>query len=252
MKQFFEEYGGVSLGILAVLVLVAIVNPVGGGVKNSLTGITKGFDDKMKNGLNNSGFGFGGDSLPEQTISLATGQKITIGGKEYTVIENVQDNQYKVLATDLANNGEGIAFDDNSNDYKTSTIATYLDNDYYNSLPENIKNAIVETPIQQKISSTGYDNGKNSPTWTGEVKEGGAHKVFIPSWDEFTKVAGGTDATTLGSFMNSLTICLRDTHFSYVLYVNYLGTLKSQQPISVYNIRPAMVIDLSKINFAIK
>lgn len=33
MKQFFEEYGGVSLGILAVLVLVAIVNPVGGGQK---------------------------------------------------------------------------------------------------------------------------------------------------------------------------------------------------------------------------
>ena len=33
MKQFFEEYGGVSLGILAVLVLVAIVNPVGGGSK---------------------------------------------------------------------------------------------------------------------------------------------------------------------------------------------------------------------------
>lgn len=27
MKQFFEEYGGVSLGILAVLVLIAIVNP---------------------------------------------------------------------------------------------------------------------------------------------------------------------------------------------------------------------------------
>lgn len=27
MKQFFEEYGGVSLGILAVLVLIAIVSP---------------------------------------------------------------------------------------------------------------------------------------------------------------------------------------------------------------------------------
>ena len=27
MKRFFEEYGGVSLGILAVLVLVAIVSP---------------------------------------------------------------------------------------------------------------------------------------------------------------------------------------------------------------------------------
>ena len=33
MKRFFEEYGGVSLGILAVLVLVAIVSPVGGGSK---------------------------------------------------------------------------------------------------------------------------------------------------------------------------------------------------------------------------
>lgn len=36
MKQFFEQYGGVALGILALLVLIAIITPVGNIIKTSL------------------------------------------------------------------------------------------------------------------------------------------------------------------------------------------------------------------------
>lgn len=250
MKRFFEEYGGVSLGILAVLVLIAIVNPVGGGIKNSLTGITKGFDNKMTNGLNNSGTGFG-DSTPEQTISLTTGQKITIANKEYTVIENVEGNQYKVLATNTLQH----KFDanSNSNNYATSEIATYLDGEYYDSLDASIKDAIVETPIQQKISSIGYDNGKNSPTWTGEVKEGGTHKVFLPSWDEVTKVYG-TTPDKLNAYTptpNSWT-WLRDIYSSLVLHVFSNGRLSNSSPNCNGYVRPAFVLDLSKVEYTTK
>ena len=54
MKQFFEEYGGVALGILAVLVLIAMVSPIGNAIKGSLTGITNSFSDKMDAGLTNA------------------------------------------------------------------------------------------------------------------------------------------------------------------------------------------------------
>lgn len=59
MKQFFEEYGGVALGILAVLVLIAMVSPIGTVIKNSLTGVTNSFSNKMTEGLNNSNFDVG-------------------------------------------------------------------------------------------------------------------------------------------------------------------------------------------------
>ena len=86
----------------------------------------------------------------------AYGTKLTIEGKEYTVIE-CNSTQRKVFATDTFQN----AFDDNnSNNYATSTIATYLNDDYYKSLDPKIQSAIVETTIQQKVSSTGYEYSK--------------------------------------------------------------------------------------------
>lgn len=178
--------------------------------------------------------------------TITTGDLLTIEGKEYIVIEHIKDDQYKVLANELASSDTktfGL-----TNEYKTSKIAIYLDNDYYNSLPENIRNAIIETPIQQKVFSTGYDNGKNSPTWTDEVKEGGTHKVFLPSWEELTKAAGGTTPTILQTFVNGKYVWLRDICSYCVLYVGVNGYLSNDYPYNICYVRPAFVIDLSKVN----
>ena len=70
--------------------------------------------------------------------TITTGDLLTIEGKEYIVIEHIKDDQYKVLANELASSDTktfGL-----TNEYKTSKIAIYLDNDYYNSLPKNIRN----------------------------------------------------------------------------------------------------------------
>ena len=184
------------------------------------------------------------------TVTLTAGQEIEIEGKKYTVIEQVEGNKYKVLATDLANSGEDKKFDDNcSNNYATSTIATYLDGEYYNNLPENTRNAIMKTGIQQKVSLTGYDNGKNSPTWTGETKDAGIHKVFLPSWDELTKAARSTDKKTLQTFVNGKYVWLRDTYDSYVLFVYNDGHLNNSHPNGNGCVRPAFVLDLSKVEY---
>ena len=178
---------------------------------------------------------------------ITTGTKLTIEGKEYIVIEHIKDDQYKVLANGLASSDTKTF--GSTNEYKISRIATYLDNDYYNSLPENTRNAIVETPIQQKISSTGYDNGKNSPTWTGETKDAGIHKVFLPSWDEITKAARSTDKETLQPFVNGKYVWLRDTYSNLVLAMGVNGYLGNDYPYSIYYVRPAFVIDLSKVKY---
>ena len=176
---------------------------------------------------------------------ITTGKVLTIEGQEYIVIENVQGNQYKVLSNELASSDTKTF--GSTNEYKTSRIATYLDNDYYNSLPENIRNAIVETSIQQKIFSTGYDNGKNSPTWTGETKDAGIHKVFLPSWDEMTIAAGGTDKETLQTFVNGKYVWLRDTYSNLVLAMGVNGNLGNDYPYNIYYVRPAFVLDISKV-----
>lgn len=197
----------------------------------------------MKDGLDNSGFGFGNDSV---TVNLTSGQIITIEGKEYTVIENVEGNKYKVLTNDTFEK----AFDvNNSDNYATSTIATYLDNDYCNSLDESIRNAIVDTSIQQKVLKTW---GGNNPTDWDTPKDAGTHKVFLPSWDELTKATGGTDAATLKTFFNSKYVWLRDTYNSVVLFVNSNGILYHYNPSKNYGVRPAFVLNLSKVEYTIK
>ena len=253
MKRFFEEYGAIALAILAVLVLIAIVSPVDGKIKESLTGTAKGFDEKMTNGLNSSGFGFGAGSGGTEISGVTTGKVLTIEGKEYTVIENVQGTQYKVLATEYANSGQEMKFGDNNN-YATSPIATYLDNDYYNGLNANIKNAIVETSIQQKVALTRPDKGTNSPTWSDETKDMGTHKVFLPSWEELTKAAGGTNKATLKTF-NGEFIWLRDAWDNGCVFGvggNNDGFLYDSSYRSNHCIRPAFVLDLSKVNYTVK
>lgn len=169
---------------------------------------------------------------------------IEIEGKGYTIIEQVEGSKYMVLASDTFQH----RFDASSNEYAHSEIATYLDNDYYNTLPASIKNAIVEVSIQQRVSSTGYDNNKNSPTWTGETKDAGSHKVFVPSWDEVTKIYYTRDLMAYYA-CKDLT-WLRDTYSGNVFCVRNSGSLDSKNPnsSSCYT-RPAMVLDLSKVTY---
>lgn len=173
---------------------------------------------------------------------VTTGTVLTIEGQEYIVIENVQGNQYKVLSSDAV----WKRFDDNrSNNYATSTIADYLDNDYYNNLPEIIKNTVVKTPIQQtELNTYAFIN----PTNWGEKNDAGTHKVFIPSWEEVTKVYG-TSHYKLKAYAPDSWTWLRDIYSSDVLVVDCNGILDSTVPhINLY-VRPAFVLDLSKIEF---
>lgn len=48
MKQFFEQYGGVALGILALLVLIAMITPVGNIIKTSLQGTVQTFSTRIE------------------------------------------------------------------------------------------------------------------------------------------------------------------------------------------------------------
>ena len=48
MKKFFENYGAVALGILALLVLIAMITPVGNIIKTSLQGTVQTFSTRIE------------------------------------------------------------------------------------------------------------------------------------------------------------------------------------------------------------
>ena len=52
MRQFFEEYGGVALGILTFLVLIAMITPMENLIKISLEGLVNTYSTKMSTQLN--------------------------------------------------------------------------------------------------------------------------------------------------------------------------------------------------------
>lgn len=57
MKNFFEQYGGVALGILALLVLIAMITPIGNIIKTSLQGTTTKFSGSINDQVNTAMFG---------------------------------------------------------------------------------------------------------------------------------------------------------------------------------------------------
>lgn len=185
-----------------------------------------------------------------EQLTLTSGDVIDIEGKDYTVIENVQGNQYKVLTSDTFEK----PFDDNkSNNYANSTIATYLDNDYYNSLDANIKNAIVEISIQQndieKISKT---NGYCTVTYDEtQTRDAGTHKVFVPSWDEITRVYGTNEENWKKFLLSKYSGWIRDFYSSYAFSFSVCsdGSFTADYPNERSHVRPAFVLDLSKVSF---
>lgn len=124
-------------------------------------------------------------------IGLGSGTKINIGSKKYILLDQVADNQYLVMERDSIGNipynidgynGQDSSNGVYSNQYEGSYIDTYLNNDYYNSLPTAIQNAIVETTIKQNFylqsgsnllySSWGYKPGTSEGEETHWYNEG--------------------------------------------------------------------------------
>ena len=92
-------------------------------------------------------------------------------------------------------------------------------------------------------------------------KDAGTHKVFIPSYKEIVKGASGYDTETLNSFIvnnktNRIGFVLMDRTFnensSLTLFTNDNGPIKTLPTDYKFPIRPALVLELSKVNYTVK
>lgn len=150
MKQFFEQYGGVALGILALLVLIAMITPVGNIIKASLQGTVQTFSsgiesqtDDMNNqmqqafinnsnysGFYNGKFYYNGEIpskykdayLNNNVLIFPSGSVYRYGLGVDVVLDRLSyPNGYDGITFDIYKNEERIA--ENVQDFSTSSSA---------------------------------------------------------------------------------------------------------------------------------
>ena len=97
---------------------------------------------------------------------------ITFNNETWRIISKEADGTYKIVNRVKS---DTIRFDDDSNDWSTSEINTYLNNSYYNNLPNTVQDYIVshvfydgsitekETDLQSIIAE------EKSSTWIGNI-----------------------------------------------------------------------------------
>ena len=289
MKSFFENYGFVILSAIVVIILIAMSGPVGHTIENNISNTIGGFSDKTSQRLN------------QVLIEFQPKDTIYINGKEYIIIEKKSNNNYLVLAPLI--DGDPMQFDKNfTAEYNSSYINDYLENTYFNSLPKNLKDAIVAYDIYQDFyaedifkmlnldrfiwdskeieyckgtlcikndkgewqrtedydgvsGKSGYVTFDVSPTSSKNI---GKHKVFLPSVKELQNIVNVNDEKEMEDFLlvktNPYHMWLRDKDKGHFLYANYDGRslLGTDADNKLINVRPAFVIDLSKVNYEVK
>lgn len=113
MKQFFEQYGAVALGVLALIVLIAMITPVGNIIKTSLQGTVETFSTQISaqtdTALERAAYAQG---VASDDIIL-----VRNGSGSYSLsceIDNANIDRYVIRANDLA---EGVPASDLYYDY---------------------------------------------------------------------------------------------------------------------------------------
>lgn len=172
MKQFFEQYGAVVLGILALLVLIAMITPVGNIVKTSLQGTAHKFSSSinsqtdtmtsdMEKMLENSMYvsEYAKEVLSKQRLydvgeqNLTVDDIVTINGIDCYVLEATATTA-KLITKDIydvrfdtgGHNAEDVEghvgsgdYVDKTYDYKYSTLRTWMSSFYRNELGASSK-----------------------------------------------------------------------------------------------------------------
>lgn len=204
------------------------------------------------------------------TKTLQSGTIVKIEGKEYVVLEQKEKDKYLVMA---AKNVAEKVFQDHctyrvktetqvrpdgqpSNLYEGSRIDKYLERFWYGRLSPEMKAAIQETAIQQKAFDSRFIEQNDI---TSRII---ARHVFLPGLDEIMNATSLKDKEKFREFINNENIWTRDAYVwklyscrvkgQQVLYLNSnKGDIFASAVQFKNGVRPAFVIDISKVDYTI-
>lgn len=175
MKGFIQEYGNIIV-VVAVILLMLLFGKTGfaKNIQEAILGSANHIVEK-------------GESITDKE----TGDILEIEGEKYIVISKKAKDTYLVISGENIGNiqfqpnqdSNGNYYDvgkynendlpekrydrQNNNVYEDSYIDKYLESTYYNSLPEELKKAIVATQIKQ----ASYTNTGSNSKWSYLTKD---------------------------------------------------------------------------------
>lgn len=209
--------------------------------------------------------GWGNFTLTAQWLKVyPMGTVLNIDGIEYMTVERKESGKYLVMTT---RNIENRSFQSTNredmecqNVYVGSEIDVYLENEWYNNLSSAMKVSIQSNNIKQVSYIQTFDNSniKDETGYTGEPYNTISRHVFLPSVEEIGCITDLKNPDKVKAFLNEDNIWTRDSSKGYQyghFYSNYgsmfygnSGSLNYNYVYEKSGIRPAFVIDLSKID----
>lgn len=212
--------------------------------------------------------GWGNFTLTAQWLKVyPMGTVLNIDGIEYMIVERKESGKYLVMTT---RNIENRSFQSTNredmecqNVYEGSEIDVYLENEWYNNLSSAMKVSIQSNNIKQVSYIQTFDNSniKDETGYTGEPYNTISRHVFLPSVEEIGCITDLKNPDKVKAFLNEDNIWTRDSSKGYQyghFYSNYgsmfygnSGSLNYNYVYEKSGIRPAFVIDLSKIDYTV-
>ena len=203
--------------------------------------------------------GWGNFTLTAQwkKAPYSTGTVLNIEGSDYIVMGQTEDGNYRLISGtsigERAFQSSARSDGQNMNTYEGSEIDNYLENDWYNSLSSTMKSAIQPTSIKQASYATFNDpDSKQETGYNGQVYNTIDRHAFLPSVSEIGKVVDLKNPDKVKVFLNGDHLWTRDSYQGYAIRAQYLdaynGSLYNNTVSRTRGVRPAFVIDLSKID----
>lgn len=214
-----------------------------------------------------------GDTIPKEwgnfTLTAqwkeaySAGTTLNIEGSQYIVIEQKDNDKYLVIRKESIGSKEfqstydrstGLRSDgENASTYEGSEIDNYIENEWYNGLSSTMKMAIQATNIKQASYKTYNDpDSKQETGYNSQVYNTISRHAFLPSVSEIGKAVNLKNPDKVKAFLNGPSIWTRDSYQGNALAVEYLsagsGSLSTNRVYGTFGVRPAFVIDLSKVD----
>lgn len=200
-------------------------------------------------------------------------RKIEIDGKEYRALEKMSDTKYLVMSMDfvdarifqkytlplsIRDDGKVI------NTYNGSDIDEFLEK-LYQEMPQNIKNAIIPVEIQQDEyieEGTMVKRNREIPAYSKvSSSESIIRHIFLPSIEEVGKAIDLDDEGTVLDFLHEAgdslwhkDIWTRDKLISdgdntaVMTIMQHFCSVFFDDAQITHGVRPALVVDISKLN----
>lgn len=246
MKGFIQEYGNIIV-VVAVILLMLLFGK--SGYAKSIQDAILGSADHIVET---------GENITKPEIHVNTGDMLNIDGSKYIVLEEKGNSQAFVM-TDSSIGSKRFQLGDrsdgqNKNTYEGSDIDNYLENDWYNTLSSTMKTAIQTTNIKQASYTDPTDpDSKQDTGYDGQVYNTIGRHVFLPGVSEIGKVLNLKNTDNVKMFLDGTDIWTRDSfqgnyYHAELLYTSY-GSLSNNHVGITCGVRPAFVIDLSKVDY---